>query len=336
MPLRLPGGRGVVRGGDAIATGFDERAYLAANPDVAAAVRNGHVRSGLDHYDRHGRTEGRALAPTRALSRQDKALWGADRKGRGLEVGPSINPIAPKRLGFDVQILDHLDAAGLRAKYRGQVSEAELQAIEDVDFVWAGQPLTELVGRTGCFDWIIASHVIEHVPDLIAFLQQCDALLAPDGVLSLVIPDKRYCFDHFLPPTFTGQLLDAWAQHRSCPSPGQVYDHLANASSRNGCIAWSAGGPGPDALAHTLDQARSLWIAYSAASVYADVHCWRFTPGSFGLLVHDFLALGLSALGIRAEFATAGCEFYVTLGRGCPPPSLDRIEALRRVQAESG
>lgn len=38
---------------------FDESAYLAAHPDVAAAVARGDVRSGWDHYQRFGQQEGR-------------------------------------------------------------------------------------------------------------------------------------------------------------------------------------------------------------------------------------------------------------------------------------
>ena len=40
-------------------TGFDARAYLAANPDVAAAVRGGAIRSGYEHYRLIGEREGR-------------------------------------------------------------------------------------------------------------------------------------------------------------------------------------------------------------------------------------------------------------------------------------
>src|SRR3974390_1838668 len=52
---------------------FDERAYLAANPDVAAAVASGALRSGSAHFRKFGRAEGRrqlspiARAPARAL-----------------------------------------------------------------------------------------------------------------------------------------------------------------------------------------------------------------------------------------------------------------------------
>ncbi len=39
--------------------GWQERAYLAANPDVAAAVRDGFFASGYDHYQAAGQREGR-------------------------------------------------------------------------------------------------------------------------------------------------------------------------------------------------------------------------------------------------------------------------------------
>jgi hypothetical protein len=39
--------------------GFNEAAYLAANPDVADAVRRGEVRSGFEHYRRFGFSENR-------------------------------------------------------------------------------------------------------------------------------------------------------------------------------------------------------------------------------------------------------------------------------------
>jgi hypothetical protein len=43
----------------ATAENFDEAGYLAANPDVAAAVRDGHVKSGRLHFDMWGKGEGR-------------------------------------------------------------------------------------------------------------------------------------------------------------------------------------------------------------------------------------------------------------------------------------
>ncbi|GJD35381.1 hypothetical protein [Methylobacterium aerolatum] len=41
---------------------FDEQEYLRCNPDVRKAVVNGQVKSGLFHYRKVGRAEGRRLS----------------------------------------------------------------------------------------------------------------------------------------------------------------------------------------------------------------------------------------------------------------------------------
>ncbi len=45
-------------------------------------------------------------------------------------------------------------------------------------------------------------------------------------------------------------------------------------------------------------------------------------------------ALKLTGLGVRAEFDTTGCEFHVSLAKGCDPVRLDRFEELKRLKAE--
>lgn len=255
-----------------------------------------------------------------------------DRKGLGLEIGPSHNPVAPKRQGFNVHILDHASADELREKYKDH--GINLGNIEEVDFVWHGEPLHELVGREQCYDWIIASHVIEHTPDLITFLAECERLLKPDGVLTLIIPDKRYCFDYFNAATSTGELLDAFEQKRKRPSPGKIFDHFAGAAKRNGQIAWEQDYEGTVDLVHSFSEAHSHWEKATSSKDYIDVHNWRFTPISFSLLMADLQALGLTKLCTAREFDTAGCEFYVTLFKGSPIVVPDRLELLNRARVD--
>ena len=166
--------------------GFNEQDYLAVNPDVEDAVKKGIFKSGLDHFIAFGKKEGRKIKKMLGeLDRVDKALSLLSKKGLGLEIGPSHNPVAPKRKGFNVHIVDHLDANGLRQKY--EEHDVNAKNIEEVDFVWDGRPLPELIGQTACYDWIIASHVIEHVPDFVGFLQQCQDLIKEGGYISLII-----------------------------------------------------------------------------------------------------------------------------------------------------
>jgi predicted SAM-dependent methyltransferase len=156
------------------------------------------------------------------MNRFQKITASLDTSGKGLEIGPSHNPILPKRDGYDVETVDHLDQQGLIEKYRDH--GIDLSRIEPVDYVWTGGSLLELVGDRQRYDWIVAAHVIEHVPDVVGFLQQCLALLKPDGVLSLVIPDRRYSFDYLRFPSSVGSLLQAHLEKRKRHSPGQLVD----------------------------------------------------------------------------------------------------------------
>jgi len=268
-------------------------------------------------------------------TREEKVFHLLNQKGLGLEIGPSHNPIAPKKKGFNVHILDHASATDLRNKY--QEHGINLDSIEEVDFVWHGEPYPILIGKESCYDWIIASHVIEHVPDPISFLQQCEALLKPEGILSLVIPDKRFCFDYFSSVSFTGNVLDAYTDKRVKPSHGQIFDHVANAAKRKGNIAWGDDELGcADELVHTIAEAQAHWERSVATEEYMDVHCWRFTPSSFRLLFSDLQGLGLISLEIKAEFNTCGCEFYASLGKkGATPVKLDRFAALSAMKVEN-
>lgn len=275
---------------------------------------------------------------TTPSSREEKVLHYLDRSGLGLEIGPSHNPIAPKRQGFNVHILDHLSADGLRQKYADHARfGVRIENIEEVDFVWNGEDLRDLIGQTASYDWIISSHVIEHIPDVITHLQQCAALLKPTGRMSLVIPDMRYCFDALGSINTTGDFLDAYTQKRKRPSPGAIFDHFASACQRNDKITWDATEPiRSQALMHDLADAKALWQRAYDSAEYIDTHCWRFTPASFQLLIYDLQFLGLLPLQIIGFFETSGCEFYATLGyqeagAGTAP---SRLKLLENLQAE--
>ena len=166
--------------------GFDEDGYLRANPDVAAAVASGALESGEAHWRTTGRSEGRALSP--AQSRNEIVRSHLDVTGRGIELGPLDKPIMAKRDGHLVEIVDYLDTAGLRERYGAELHVGvDASLIEEVDHVSHGQSLTELIGNEGSYEWIMASHVIEHIPDLVSFLQDVEQMLSPTGRLGLVI-----------------------------------------------------------------------------------------------------------------------------------------------------
>ncbi|MBI5937514.1 MAG: methyltransferase domain-containing protein [Betaproteobacteria bacterium] len=279
----------------------------------------------------HGQ-QASGLAVACGMSKIEKALHRVDTKGRGLEIGPSHNPIAPKAKGFNIDILDHASQDALRQKYRDH--GVNIDAIEEVDFIWRGEPLDELVGTPEAYDYIIASHVIEHTPDLVSFLQQCSRLLKPSGVLSLVIPDKRYCFDYFRWPSSTGDVLQAHFERRKWHPPGTVFDHVSLAAKLDGNIAWSPGMKGELAFVHSLPAAAAAWQEAIDSDDFIDVHQWRFTPSSFRLLLMDLVSLELVDLTEVCGFETSGCEFHITLERGAGVPNYDRLQLAQAILRE--
>jgi hypothetical protein len=79
----------------------------------------------------------------------------------GLEIGPGYNFLVPKSSGRRIETVDHAPAAELREKYRNEVN-VNISRIEEVDYVSDGRPLAEIVNKPSHYDYIIASHVIEH------------------------------------------------------------------------------------------------------------------------------------------------------------------------------
>jgi SAM-dependent methyltransferase len=267
------------------------------------------------------------------MTRDDKIFSAVRRDGLGLEIGPSYNPLAPKKAGFNVETVDHLDRAGLIEKYGPH--GVDVTGIEEVDYVWKGQPLSELIGATARYDWIIASHVIEHVPDVVGFLNECEKLLKPDGTLSLAIPDKRYCFDYFRSPSSTGDVIQASLEKRQRHPPGWVFDHFSSVSKLGDAITWSQGSKGSLQLVHPFTEAKQLYDwSLSPDAPYIDIHAWRFTPSSFRLIMHDLGQLGLTGLSESRFYDTTGCEFYVSLRPGRSAVESDRLQLAKGIQHE--
>ncbi len=255
-------------------------------------------------------------------------------EGRGLEIGPGYNPLVPKAAGFRVETADYTDAEGLREKYRGN-PHVDVARIEAVDHVLdGGRGLLEAVGQPGAFDYVVASHVIEHTPDLLGFLKSCEALLRPAGVLLLAVPDKRHCFDVLLPLASTGAVLQAHLDRRTRPTPGAVFDDVAYNAVRDDAIGWGPADARPLRFFAPLQAARDAYASACATPAYQDVHVWRFVPSSFRLIAHDLHAVGETRLREDRFHGSVGNEFYITLSTAAAGCSVDRLTLAQRSLAE--
>ncbi len=264
----------------------------------------------------------------------------ATRSDQIIEIGAGYTPIAAKSRGWQTHVVDHASREALRAKYSGQTAGVDLAAIdisciEEVDTVWQGGPLHEAVPDClmGKVDLIIASHVLEHMPDLIGFLQSASRLMKPEGMIAVALPDRRLCFDFYKPWSTTGDLLDAYQRRLQRHSVKTAFNHMAYSASAEGKLAWAPGPvQRPDLMDPFATAAQTVnQLLGDSDQAYADYHAWQFTPASFQLIILELAALGLSEWSVRSLDVTGSFEFFVRLASGkgltCDP---QRLQALRQ------
>jgi len=266
------------------------------------------------------------------MDRKARLLSTSDRSSRIVEIGPSYNPVAPKADGWRTHVVDCADRPTLRAKY--SAAAVDLDAIEDVDTIWQAGALDEAVPSDlrGRFDTLIASHVIEHTPDLAGFLLAAQRLVTQGGSVALAIPDRRFCFDCFRPPSSTGDVLQAHAARRIRHTRRTAWDHTAYAATMAGALGWSDQSNGELAFMESFASAAAAHARFddAAAAPYTDFHAWQFTPAGFALVILELGQLGITDWRIESLYGPEGFEFFAFLRRGAETfPDSAALQARR-------
>lgn len=255
--------------------------------------------------------------------RNDFLLHGISKDKVGVEIGPFYSPIASKRQGYNVIVVDFADAVYLRNLARTHSSETIrnlVHLIEDVDAVWKGEPLDQLCASIDRhkIDYIIASHVVEHIPDLISFFQSAANMLNDGGHLNLAMPDLRACFDRLKAPSRTADALRAYREKRTLHAPETVYSAHADQTHVDGTGAWLRSDVVNLYFPDELQAAYREYLRYDAAlrdgtQTYKDVHAWITTPSSFSLMITELQALNLIQFRIEELLTTNNSEYLVRL-----------------------
>jgi hypothetical protein len=236
----------------------------------------------------------------------------------GLEIGPLAKPIVERSMGR-ILYSDHRSTEELRQKYAPHADKGALALndIVEIDLVVPeNTSLPAVLGDRGPVDYVVASHVMEHIPDTIGWLNQIADCLHEGGRLCLAVPDKRFTFDHHRDVTPTRELVQNHLLRPTVPTPAQVYDHVAKVTEVDAAAVWS-GRPAPATPMRDHGPAVALILAAGVArdGIYHDVHCTVYTPASFAEVIGDTILLGLVPFAFAAIEATApgGTEFFATL-----------------------
>lgn len=231
----------------------------------------------------------------------------------GLEIGALCNPVVPPECA-GISYVDHVDREGLRRKYPND-PEVDPERIVPVRYVWTGGPLVDVVGEKR-FDYAVASHVVEHVPDPIGWLSSLAQVLHPAGVLSLAVPDMRFTFDCQRKPTTIAEWLEGYLVRYRRPSIRQVLDHFIHIVDVPGRCSVASLWADPTLAARAPRTHPMLLKELGEAGVrrhfdaiqageYIDTHCTVATPDSFLGLLTDLAGLDLIDFSVKAFHPTA-------------------------------
>ncbi len=210
--------------------------------------------------------------------------------------------------------------------------------IVPVDVVWAGSSLRAAVGPEVRFDHVVASHVVEHVPDLVTWLSEIATVLGPDGALRLIVPDRRFTMDISRRETVLADVLAARLEKRTRPTPRDVIDFYGNYRIVERDVAWMGVEPLGDGAAITEIGTAMMHARSVLAGAYCDAHCWVFTPGSFVHLMGNLAAIGECGFMCARIVDTVPGEidFFVHLRRSSDAGGIrDSWDRARCVLAQS-
>ena len=117
--------------------------------------------------------------------------------GEGIDVGPGPHPFPVAYPGASIQHVDRWDP-GENERLYPELVDASFPAPDVVCDL--NVDLLSAFGD-GKLDFVVASHVLEHVADPLGLLDDMHRVLQPDGVALILLPDRRLTFDSGRPAT---------------------------------------------------------------------------------------------------------------------------------------
>lgn len=280
---------------------FDTQAYRALNKDLK---RLGDAALS-SHYINHGRSEGRRanqIVDRNGFARLIKPTDFA------LEIGPFANPLLSGELRH---FADYLDQAGLveRATSIG----LDPEKIPVIHHVLSEVSLSDI---NIDFDAVLSSHCIEHQPDLIRHFQDIEKLLEKrNGRYYLLIPDKRYCFDHQIAESTIAEVIEAHLQKRQIHTLRSVIEHRALTVENDPNLYWNKTSTNSKIAVDSQRIKAALEAWELSHGSYIDVHAWYFTPDTFEEIVRLLRELGYIHMQVERMYPSrfGSNEFWVIL-----------------------
>jgi len=213
-----------------------------------------------------------------------------DRNKRILEIGPLHSPMVQKNKNSANIFYADIRSTDEVKKFYADDEIVNKDKIVDIDYVIKNSYSEDLTNIEP-FDYILMSHVIEHIPELISFFNDISNVLTANGKLCLTIPDKRYCFDHYRYPTSFAECYDIY--YRGIKNnPFRVLDFFLSSAS-NDPVFWWNNPANYEEFPKSRENAALECYERSLKGESLDVHFNVFTPESFLRILYHMTKMRL-------------------------------------------
>jgi len=266
----------------------------------------------------------------------------ADKNAKILEIGPLHRPIIRKSEYLNAIYCDIRSTDEIKSLYSGNdyldTTELSVQVdkIVDIDVV-IKDSYEATFASMHKFDYIVASHVLEHVEDLIFTLQDLSTILTDNGKLVIYYPDIRYSFDHFRAEASFRDVYDVHINKRTALAR-MVFDfHNSVIPENDAPVLWQPGSHYELLPTNDIKKSIEMFNRSYSGEFIDDVHYWPFSDTGFVKLLYDMTRSDMLHLICKEFYPTQfnTQEFLIVLEKSTGSWSKDDALQLLRLHYDN-
>ena len=215
-----------------------------------------------------------------------------DYNSRILEFGPLTRCLLDRKKYKNYFFADIRSTEEVKKLYSGNEYlkrtgiEVNTDDVIDIDFVVKGSYKDTFINIKK-FDYVIVSHVLEHIPNLLDFFLDIKNILNKEGEIIILYPDRRFCFDHFRSDSKFSDIYDVWKNgiNGICR---QSLDFFTNVIPENNPVKfWNLDEKINMDNGKNAKKNVSIYLQGKKGEMGDDVHYWPFSDYAFLKFLRD-------------------------------------------------
>jgi SAM-dependent methyltransferase len=129
--------------------------------------------------------------------------------------------------------------------------------------------------HSNSLDYVASSHVLEHVSNPVKAICEWYRVLRPGGMMYVVVPDRRFTWDHNRELTTVAHMLDDYARNVTDCDATHIDDFVDN-------VDWSSYSPGtkPEEVAEEKKRMKKIYHDAVDAGQIINIHFHVFEPSN--------------------------------------------------------